>query len=101
LHAFGAPPVNFAPPPGAPLPLPAPRIVMLNPNRFLIEFQSIPGASYTVLYRNNSILSNEIAAQPTIVAPADRVQWIDYGPPKTVGPPASVSSRFYRVIQNP
>ncbi len=101
LHAFGAPAANLAAPPGAPIPPPAPRIVMLNPNRFLIEFPSTPGATYTVLYRDGSISSNELAAQPAIVAPADRVQWLDYGPPKTVSLPASVSSRFYRVIQNP
>jgi len=53
-----------------------------------------------VLYADNSSFTNELAAQPAIVAPADRVQWIDDGPPKTVSPPASVSSRFYRVIQN-
>jgi len=90
----------LAPPAGTPLPAPAPRIVILSPNRILIEFPSNPGTTYTVLYRNNSILSNEMAAQPSIVAPADRVQWIDNGPPKTVSGPASVSSRFYRVIQN-
>jgi len=100
LHAFGAPAFNLAPPAGAPLPAPAPRIVILAPDSILIEFPANPGATYTVLYRDSSILSNEMAAQPAIAAPADRVQWIDQGPPKTVSRPASASARFYRVIQN-
>lgn len=67
----------------------------------LLEFQSIPGRSYTILYGDDSSLTNARAAQPTIVAPADRVQWIDSGPPKTISPPASTTSRFYRVQLNP
>lgn len=71
------------------------------PSGFLIEFQSIPGRSYTILYADNMSFSNALAAQPVIVAPADRVQWIDSGPPKTISVPASVGSRFYRVMLNP
>jgi hypothetical protein len=73
----------------------------LSSGYILIEFESTAGRSYTVLYADNPGFTNQLAAQPSIVAPADRVQWIDDGPPKTVSRPASVSSRFYRVIQNP
>ncbi len=98
LHAFGAPAVNLAPPGGTPFSITL--ITNLSSGHILIEFKSSPGGSYTVLYADNSSFSNELAAQPAIVAPADRVQWLDDGPPKTVSPPAGVSSRFYRVIQN-
>jgi hypothetical protein len=67
----------------------------------LIEFASVPGRSYTVLYSDNSSFTNALAAQPAIVAPADRVQWIDNGPPKTVSHPLNSSARFYRVRLNP
>jgi len=73
----------------------------LTAGGFLIEFQSIPGRSYTILYADNTSFTNALVAQPAVVAPADRVQWIDNGPPKTISKPASVSSRFYRVILNP
>lgn len=69
------------------------------PTGFLIEFQSIPGRSYTILYDDNITFTNARAAQPNITATADRVQWIDTGPPKTVSP--STGSRWYRVLLNP
>lgn len=75
--------------------------VVLVPSGLLIEFQATPGKSYTVLYADNTSFTNAQVAQPTIVAPADRVQWIDNGPPKTVSAPAAVNQRYYRVVQNP
>ena len=101
LHPFEMPAFNLTPPAGTPLPFPAPRLVILSPDRFLVEFPSIAGRTYTVLYRDESILGNERAVLPPIVAAGDRVQWIDDGPPKTISRPASVGARFYRVIQNP
>ena len=88
-------------PAGTPLPFPAPRIILLSPESVLLEFQSIPGRTYTILYRDDSILGKELIAQPPIVAPGDRVQWIDSGPPKTISLPGRVAARFYRVIQAP
>jgi hypothetical protein len=35
---------------------------------------------------------------PVITAPANRVQWIDAGPPKTDSNPAQQTARYYRVI---
>lgn len=99
LHPFAMPASNLAPPGGTPFLI---TLVTNLPNGdILIEFPSLPGRSYTVLYSTNPGFTNELAAQPSIIAPADRVQWIDDGPPKTVSRPASVSERFYRVIQNP
>jgi uncharacterized repeat protein (TIGR01451 family) len=75
--------------------------MQLTAGGFLIEFQSIPGRSYTILYADNMSFSNALLAQPVVVAPADRVQWIDNGPPKTISPPLSETNRFYRVLLNP
>jgi uncharacterized repeat protein (TIGR01451 family) len=66
----------------------------------LLEFPAVSGASYTVIYSTNSTFSNPLKAVPNIIAPADRVQWIDDGPPKTISLPINSSSRFYRVIKN-
>ena len=77
-------------------------VVLTNLNlNVLIEFQSVPGRSYTIVYSADSVFTSPLYAQPAVVAPADRVQWIDDGPPKTVSTPASVAARFYRVILNP
>jgi len=96
---FATPAPNLAPPGGTPF------LITLKTNLpngdIIIEFPSVLGQRYTVLYSTNPGFTNELAAQPSIIAPADRVQWIDDGPPKTVSRPASVSARFYRVIQNP
>ncbi|HTY87786.1 MAG TPA: DUF11 domain-containing protein [Candidatus Acidoferrum sp.] len=67
----------------------------------LIEFQSLPGSNYTVVYSSDSLFTSAQAAQPSIVAPANRTQWIDDGPPKTVSAPTNAPSRFYRVRLNP
>ena len=69
---------------------------MVN-GHLVIEFQAVPGATYVVQY--SSDLETWKTAQPPIVAPVDRVQWIDSGPPKTDSQPTDVGSRFYRVVQ--
>jgi hypothetical protein len=63
----------------------------------LVEFRSTPGKSYTVLYTDNTTYTNR--AEPSIVAPANVVQWIDAGPPKTLSFPDT--NRIYRVLLNP
>lgn len=68
---------------------------------FLIEFQSIPNRTYTIFYSSELTFSNAFMAQPSITAPADRVQWIDDGPPKTIRHPSSDPTRYYRVLLNP
>ncbi len=100
LHPFVMAGFNSSAPAGTPLPAPAPRLVQLSPAGILLEFPATPGRRYTVLYRDNSITGVERAAQPSIVAQGDRVQWFDDGPPKTVSRPVAVGARFYRVIEN-
>jgi uncharacterized repeat protein (TIGR01451 family) len=100
--AYAAVPVpapNLSPPAGAPFAITL--VTNLPGGRLLIEFQSIPGRSYTIIYADNPQMTNALAAQPVVVAPADRVQWIDDGPPVTVSAPTNVSSRFYSVLLNP
>jgi len=69
-----------------------------NP-RFLIQFNSIPGRTYTILYSDNLMTWN--VAVPSIVASANVTQWYDDGPPKTLSKPTSVGSRFYQVFLDP
>jgi len=68
--------------------------------RFVIEWTSIPGRSYTVIYSDDKMVTWQ-AATPSVIAGATRTQWYDDGPPKTASPPLGVGSRFYRVILNP
>lgn len=62
----------------------------------LVGFRATPGKTYTIIY-SDSLASTLFAAQPSFNAPANIVQWIDYGPPKTLSNPQTNSSRFYRV----
>lgn len=73
-------------------------LVQLAPGSILVEFDSVAGKSYTVLYSDNASFTNAFAAQPVIAATANRTQWIDNGPPKTISTPGA--SRFYRVLLN-
>jgi len=72
-----------------------------TPARFVIEWTSVPGTSYTVLYSDDSPNGPWFVATPSVTANANRVQWYDDGPPKTASAPASAESRNYRVITNP
>ncbi len=76
------------------------RLVQLANGNMLIEFPSTLGRTYTVVYSDNVSFSNAAIAPPSIVAPANRTQWIDYGPPTTRSVPTN-AARFYRVYQNP
>jgi hypothetical protein len=96
LIAYPVAPLNLNAPESSPPNIS--RIVQLDSGAILIEFPAEPGHSYTILYSSDSSFTNALRAQPSIVAPADRVQWIDEGPPKTISKPVDSSSRFYRVI---
>ena len=68
-------------------------------NRFVIQFNSVPGRTYTIEY-SDDLVTWKIAV-PSIVASANVTQWYDDGPPKTLSKPGSVPSRFYRVFLDP
>ncbi|TAK94612.1 MAG: DUF11 domain-containing protein, partial [Verrucomicrobia bacterium] len=71
-----------------------------SPARFVLEWTSVPGSTYTIIYRDN-LTSPWNVATPSVTANATRTQWYDDGPPKTLSTPASVSSRYYQVIVSP
>lgn len=103
LHAFAVP-VPFLTPPVATTSgtnVTITRIVMLTNGLPLIEFPSTLGRTYTIVYSDNMLFSNAVIAPPSIVAPANMVHWIDYGPPTTVAVPSGSGSRFYRIYLNP
>ncbi len=104
LNAFAVLVPNLAPPPitAVSTNLNISRIVPLaTSGDILIEFPSISNRTYTVIYSDNLLFSNAMVAPPSIVAPANRTQWIDYGPPTTVSHPTNMPIRFYRVFLNP
>lgn len=103
LQAFAAPVPNWTPPAAtlAGTNINIARIVRLSNGNILVEWPAIPNRTYTVVYSDNVLFSNAMIAPPSIVAPANDVEWIDYGPPTTVSAPASASVRFYRVFLNP
>jgi hypothetical protein len=67
--------------------------------RFVIEFDSIPGRTYTILYSDDMQVWR--AATPSVTANATRTQWYDDGTPKTISKPLSNTSRVYRVLVAP
>jgi hypothetical protein len=69
-----------------------------TPARIVIEFGSVPGKAYTILYSTNLAASIWKVATPTVTANASVTQWYDDGPPKTESKPAA--ARYYRIIQN-
>jgi len=68
--------------------------------RFVIEWTSVPGKTYTIIYSDDGRLTWRIAT-PSVTVSANRTQWYDDGPPKTISKPVSLNSRDYNVIANP
>ena len=103
LHAFAVPLPNWTPPPAlnTATNVAVRKIIPLSNGDLLLEFPTVVGQTYTVVYSDNILFSNAMIAPPSIVAPANAVQWDDYGPPTTVSPTAAAPARFYRVYQNP
>ena len=73
---------------------------IVGDTRIVIEFPTIPGKTYTIIYSDNNLFTWQVAT-PSITANADNTQWYDDGPPKTDSKPYSITSRFYRVIAAP
>jgi hypothetical protein len=63
---------------------------------FLIGFYATPGRSYAVQYSTDMV--SWLTAGPFIIAPANYVQWIDYGAPKTA---SLTGTRYYRAFELP
>ena len=64
---------------------------------FLIEFTAVPGQTYYIQY--TALLTDPWkTVYPAIVAPVDKLQWIDSGAPGTECAPSLAPNRFYQVI---
>jgi uncharacterized repeat protein (TIGR01451 family) len=72
------------------------RTLVLTNGNVLVEFSAVPGQIYAIQYSSDMV--TWLTAVPVIAAPANRVQWIDAGPPQTVSSPAQTSARYYRVV---
>lgn len=71
------------------------RVMRLPEGNLLLEFSSELGRHYAIEYSDDG---TRWKSSPTVVPSAgSRTQWIDRGPPRTTSPPATQSSRFYRV----
>jgi hypothetical protein len=109
LHAFAVSVPNLTPPAAAAVStnVNITRIIKLTNGSpliigsMLIEFPSLTNRTYTVVYNDDLSSTNWLIAPPSIIAPANQTQWIDYGPPTTVSAPPNSSNRFYRVFLNP
>lgn len=103
IQAFATPLANLPPPAnlGTPItPIFSARLTGHLTNSVLIQWPSVLGQSYTVLYSDNPNFANPLFAPPTVVAPANEVGWVDYGPPLTISQPTN-SVRYYRVYVTP
>ena len=91
---MAGPPVILPIPIGTPFSVDSVRA--LGDGSMLVEFTAVPGHTYAIQY--SSDMNTWRTAVPAITAPANRVQWIDAGPPKTDSPPQSQPARYYRVV---
>lgn len=87
-------PVAEAPAAGLP-PVAVERFLRLGDGSMLIEFSSISGRFYQVQYSDDLI--DWKTSPASLRAGANRVQWIDRGPPDTVLLPGLSKVRYYRV----
>jgi hypothetical protein len=71
----------------------------LSDGSFLLEFDSILNRSYSIQYSYDLTAWN--STFPAITGNGSRLQWIDYGPPKTDRPPSQATNRYYRVLLLP
>jgi uncharacterized repeat protein (TIGR01451 family) len=103
LQAYGVALLDLQPPPATVVSpdLIITRLVRRANGSVLLEWPSVTNRTYTVVYSDEVTFANAMIAPPSIVAPADRTQWIDYGPPTTTSHPTNAPARFYRVFLNP
>jgi uncharacterized repeat protein (TIGR01451 family) len=106
LTAYGTPRLDLTPLEGTGITVS--RIVQigftnLNHGRMLLEWPGTAGARYQVVYDEQASFSESKGSLPVVATPsgANRLQWLDYGPPRTLSAPSNVSSRFYQVIELP
>lgn len=86
-------------PPGAIQALLRPPVVLPLDNALLLDFLTVSGATYYILYKDDLSSTNWQVAQPPVAGTGYDMQWVDDGPPKTASPPGSVSQRYYQVLK--
>lgn len=86
-------------PPEEPVGVLPDRIVRLPDDGVLVEFSTLPGRRYQLQY--SSDMSIWLPSPGIVSAGANRVQWLDQGPPKTACHPRDCPMRFYRVVLLP
>jgi hypothetical protein len=86
-----------SPPSAAEAGLAVTRHLPLSNGDQLIEIASVPGGTYAVEY--SADLADWTRVVPMVTATANRLQWIDNGPPKTASHPSSVAARYYRFVE--
>jgi sulfatase modifying factor 1 len=72
------------------------RLITLGSGDVLIEFNTVPGGVYAIEYSHN--LTQWHRVQATVTVAANRTQWVDAGPPKTMSHPSDTPVRYYRVV---
>lgn len=72
-----------------------------RPERWLLEWPVEAGAVYQVVYYEADHPTQPRGSLPLVVPPpgANRVQWFDYGPPRTSVAPRDATSRIYAVTR--
>ncbi|MGD9420389.1 MAG: fibronectin type III domain-containing protein [Verrucomicrobiota bacterium JB025] len=73
-----------------------PQLINYRDEAKLFEFDAVVGQRYRIQYATD--LGNWIDSPTVITAGANRVQWLDQGPPKTECHPAQCPVRFYRAV---
>lgn len=106
LTAYGTPPLDLTPQDGVGIPVD--RIVRvtsstLNDGRILLEWPVTSDGPFQVIYDGEAEFGGAKGSLPLVQAPAgaNRVQWLDYGPPRTQSAPSNTATRFYRIIELP
>ena len=101
LHPVEVTPLDLTPPANLSSNVNFTGIFQMPSGGMLLEFPTVTNRTYTVEYSSNLLSTNWLAAQPSIVAPANYTFWIDYGPPATLSHPTNSAMRFYRAFLNP
>ena len=86
-------------PAGTPQAVRRPPVVLAPDNALLIDFATVKGATYYILYKDDLASTNWDVAQPPVMGTGYAAQWVDDGPPKTMSPPSAVPQRYYEVLK--
>jgi hypothetical protein len=88
-------PKDAAPPED--LGVPVDRLQVLEDRSVLVEFDSIAGENYAILYSYDMNIWYQVPV--VIKAGTNRTQWFDRGMPATDCHPRECEKRFYRVVR--